>query len=115
MTNLVLVENLWQSFDFLRQLISDRLEVHNGSLETLPDFEEPHICDDNSPIALFIAQYQPTFYELAIVILALVPHTQPDFLNEIIAGHLPEGGEFPEFDGVKGSNYQGNSPVHAGL
>jgi len=43
--------------------------------------------------------------------LAFAPHLLPDFFNRIIAEHLPEGGDFPEFGGVKGTNHRGLLPT----
>lgn len=49
--------------------------------------------------------------EFTLLILTLIPHLQPDFYTRIIAEHLPEGGDFPEFGGVKGSNHRGLLPT----
>jgi AAA+ superfamily predicted ATPase len=48
---------------------------------------------------------------LIILLLAIAPHVKPNFFNEIIASHLPEGGDFPEFGGVKGNNHRGILPT----
>jgi AAA+ superfamily predicted ATPase len=45
------------------------------------------------------------------MLLALAPHLQPDFFSKIIAEYLPEGGDFPEFGGVKGANHRGILPT----
>lgn len=52
-----------------------------------------------------------TASELAILILAIVPHIQPNFFETIIAEHLPNGGDFPEFGGVKGTTHRGMLPT----
>ena len=36
------------------------------------------------------------------MLLALVPHVRPDFFGRLIGRHLPEGGDLPEFGGVRG-------------
>lgn len=105
------IDNLLRSFDFLRRLITHRLALHTEGAEELPAFNEPGFYADHSPIARFIEQYQPTLEELALVILALSPQVQPDFLTKIIPEHLPEGGDFPEFGGVKGTNHRGILPT----
>lgn len=43
--------------------------------------------------------------------LALIPHLQPGFFSNMIAEHLPEGGDFPEFGGVKALNHRGILPT----
>src|SRR3954454_9377649 len=42
--------------------------------------------------------------ERMIILIALVPHLQPNFFESIILEQLPTGGDFPEFGGVKASN-----------
>src|SRR6266403_6396110 len=37
--------------------------------------------------------------ERLIILIALVPHLQPNFFESIILAHLPTGGDFPEFGG----------------
>lgn len=43
--------------------------------------------------------------------LALTPHLKSDFLGKLIAEHFPEGGDFPEFGGVKATNHRGILPT----
>ena len=38
--------------------------------------------------------------EHVAILLALVSHVYPGFLDRVIAESLPEGGEFPEFGGL---------------
>jgi len=53
----------------------------------------------------------PNTDEWIILMLAMVPHIQPDFFASIIADHLPAGGDFPEFGGVKANNHRGLLPT----
>jgi AAA+ superfamily predicted ATPase len=55
-------------------------------------------------LAKFIAAQRPSYEEFVLVLLALAPHLQPYFFSKIIAEHLPQGGDFPEFGGVRSSN-----------
>src|SRR4051794_28260955 len=43
--------------------------------------------------------------------LALAPHLQPSVFGKVIAEHLPEGGDFAEFGGVKGASHRGILPT----
>jgi AAA+ superfamily predicted ATPase len=43
--------------------------------------------------------------------LALVPHLRPDFFARLIAQHLPDGGDLPEFGGVRGEHHRGVLPT----
>ncbi|THU40583.1 ATP-binding protein [Niastella caeni] len=49
--------------------------------------------------------------EWITLLLSLVPHVQPSFFESIIAEHLPNGGDFAEFGGVKGSNHRSILPT----
>lgn len=49
--------------------------------------------------------------EALILLMALVPHTLPNFYDTIIQSFLPQGGELSEFGGVKGSNHRGVLPT----
>lgn len=49
--------------------------------------------------------------EKMVLMLALVPHIDPEFYNKIIADYLPNGGEFAAFGGVRGSNHRGILPT----
>ena len=95
---------------FLRSAIAGRLKVHAG--------QEAHIVlsdtayyEDDSPFTRFFQTHQPSFEEYILLLLALAPHLQPDFFNQIIAEQLPEGGDLPEFGGVKGTKQRGSLPT----
>lgn len=49
--------------------------------------------------------------EKIVFLIALVPHFYPEFYNNIIHEFLPEGGDFPEFGGVRGTNHRGILPT----
>ncbi|UFH55829.1 ATP-binding protein [Spirosoma sp. KNUC1025] len=49
--------------------------------------------------------------EKLILLLAVVPHILPGFFEGIIAQTLPQGGEFVEFGGVKGTQHRGMLPT----
>ena len=49
--------------------------------------------------------------ESVVTLLALAPHLHAGFLDQLVREHLPEGGEFPEFGGVRGQNHRGLLPT----
>lgn len=56
--------------------------------------------------------HQPTTHEEAFFLaLALVPHIQPSFFDEIMKDVLPEGGDFPELGGLREGNHRGMLPT----
>lgn len=49
--------------------------------------------------------------EWLVLILALAPHVQPNFFESMVVAHLPDGGNFAEFGGAKGTNHRGMLPT----
>jgi AAA+ superfamily predicted ATPase len=97
----------------LKKIISHRMQTH---------FNEQHIqfkkwLGEQFNGNLFkkeILQYVPQIEnadEWMILLLALVPHVSPDFFESMIREHLPTGGDFPEFGGVKGTNHRSMLPT----
>ncbi len=52
-----------------------------------------------------------SYEESMLLIIALIPHLNPNFFTSIIQESMPHGGEFPEFGGVKGKNHRGIIPT----
>ncbi|HZV69384.1 MAG TPA: ATP-binding protein [Saprospiraceae bacterium] len=87
-----------------------RLEFHCGRQESINVL---HLClvQEDSDLTHFINHNQPTYEELIVLLLALIPHIQPHFLSSIIASIRPEGGELPELGGIRGTNHRGLLPT----
>lgn len=77
--------------------------------ELNPNVIFPNESEDK--LTLFLEDNDVTIGEYICILLALVPHISPEFLTNIIAKYLPNGGEFPEFGGVKGKNHRGILPT----
>ncbi len=75
------------------------------------DIPELDITNSDSYLASFIKEEELSFEEIICLGLAIVPHISPDFLSTIISDFLPNGGEFPEFGGIKGKNHRGILPT----
>lgn len=67
--------------------------------------------DSNGFINEFIIENNLTEIDTLLLGLALAPHLKPDFLSSIIAEYLPNGGELPEFGGIKTKNHRGILPT----
>jgi hypothetical protein len=102
--------NLSAALAYLQSVIAGRLAVHAGQEQEIAVSGTAYYQDD-SPFARFLQKHQPSFEEYILLLLALVPHVQPRFFNDIITKHLPEGGDFPEFGGVKGTSHRGLLPT----
>lgn len=97
----------------LRQIVMHRLNLYFN--QHTVDFDQwiKETFKDNL-MQQEIMKYFPhtiTTDEWIILMLSLVPHVQPNFFESIIAEYLPNGGDFPEFGGVKGSNHRGILPT----
>ena len=103
--------NLQTAFDWFAQIVAGCLSAHFRQPEEVKANAPKIYCSENSWLFYFIRQHDPTHEELALLMLALVPHLRPNFFSKIIAEHLPEGGDFPEFGGVKGANHRGILPT----
>ncbi|MGV7206312.1 ATP-binding protein [Oxalobacteraceae bacterium A2-2] len=95
--------NLQIAIDYLAGYIAARLR--NAPLAELEQAVQANAYrEDGSPFAEFLRQHEPSFEEYMVLLLALLPHIHPTLLNELVAQHLPEGGDFPSFGGVRGGS-----------
>lgn len=102
--------NLQIALYWLTAIIDDSLKIRFGRVQNF-EINPLRLYDKNSWLAAFMEQYEPNIEEFVVLLLTIAPHLQPHFFNQIIAEHLPEGGDFPEFGGVKGSNHRGILPT----
>ena len=102
--------NLAQGLEFIHSVISGRLRLELSQAEEVEVslFQYPQ---DTSPFARFLETHHPGFEEYTILMLALTPYLQPDLFTQIIGQFLPEGGELPEFGGVRAGNHRGIFPT----
>ena len=104
------VPNLSAALSYLHTIVGERLRAHLKWEESAETNEVTYL-QDSSPFAQFLRNHQPTFEEYIVLLMALVPHVQPHFFNQIMAEFLPEGGDLPEFGGVRGNNHRGILPT----
>jgi hypothetical protein len=102
--------NLQTALDWLHTVVITSLTTKSD----LSGQFEPSSLDlysDDSGLAQFTAKYGPTYEEFVILMLALTPHIKPGFFGNIIAEVYPDGGDLPEFGGVKRTNHRGILPT----
>ena len=104
--------NINRSLIFLRGIVKTRLDIffqkENAAAFSFPELKmEP----DDAPLNHFLIKHQPNIEEYTILLLALIPHIKPNFLDSAIQQYLPNGGDFPEMGGVKGNNHRGMLPT----
>jgi hypothetical protein len=104
-------QNINQSLDFLHNVIDKRLQNYFSNNGHDFNFPELKIEPDDAPLNHFLLEHKPNIEEYAILLLALIPHIQPNFLDRIVQNHLPQGGDFVEIGGVKLNNHRGMLPT----
>ena len=105
-------KNIIRSLQYLREVLEKRLQIHIN--KDAPDafaYPELRIESEDTPLHHFLLSHRLNIEEYIILLLALVPHIQPNFLDSIVQQYLPNGGDFPEMGGVKGASYRGMLPT----
>jgi AAA+ superfamily predicted ATPase len=104
--------NIRHSLEFLREVCDKRLQSFFQK-ENAEPFTYPQINleENHSPFNHFLFSHNLNSEEFIILLLALFPHIQPNFLDNIIQQYLPNGGDFAEIGGVKGTNHRGTIPT----
>lgn len=103
-------QNVSTSLDWIAGLIAGSIGLHVKAIDAFEPEGLEYACDD-SWLSGFVTNYHPSAEEFAIFMLALAPHLDPGFLDRLVAEHLPEGGEFLEFGGVKSRHHRGILPT----
>lgn len=101
---------LTSALNYLQSVISQRFEKIPETIDH-EKFSADTFENNLSPFAGFIKIHKPDPAEFIILLLAIAPHVQPDFFNQIINKYLPDGGDFPEFGGARGNNHRGLLPT----
>ena len=98
-----------QIVQFLNGAIKHRLDTELNKVTS--DLKPFDFDTDESQFSKFVLENNLKGHELVVLFLALIPHVFPDFLTKIISEYLPDGGEFPDFGGIKGKNHRGIIPT----
>lgn len=96
----------WRTvFDDLETVIENRLDLFFGETTA----QEMNI--EIEPPFLEVLGQELTKNEYLVLLMALVPHIQPDFFDRIIQEKLPKAGDFPQLGGVRGKQFRGFLPT----
>lgn len=99
------------ALDYLRNYSIIRLGSYFQKETTARPQLNPPETTDKTPFAKFIRHYNPSDAEIILLLTAIAPHVAPGFFDSIIQQFLPQGGELPEFGGVKGQHHRGTLPT----
>lgn len=96
---------------YLKEYLSYRLSHFLSERQLDIDLPGFRVFSLKSTIGNFFIDHNLNQEEILLVMIALAPHLNPSFFTSIIQEHFPEGGDFPEFGGVKGKNHRGLIPT----
>ncbi|MFK7748317.1 MAG: ATP-binding protein, partial [Kordia sp.] len=96
--------------DYIKQVVRFRLVEISGSDDevTFPSFD---FANDDSEFSRFVTENNFQIFEILILLLSMLPYIAPGFLTNILSEYFPDGSDFPEFGGVKGTQYRGILPT----
>lgn len=94
-----------------RTALRHRLEIEFTEDRTIAFPDSLPVTQPENPLSAFIEAQSLTLEDVLWLMLALVPHIQPQLLAYSIAEFFPSGGDIPEFGGVKGKNHRGIIPT----
>ncbi|HKY14885.1 MAG TPA: ATP-binding protein [Microthrixaceae bacterium] len=101
---------LRDALSVLESVVIDRLGEHlEASGRRAPPLESYGF--DTTQFSDLSGERELTAEEHVLVLLALAPHVRPEFFERAIGRYLPEGGELPEFGGVRGEAHRGVLPT----
>jgi AAA+ superfamily predicted ATPase len=103
-------DNLKIAIDWLESLVKGCLQIRLGLCKDF-DVLEVSLHSEEFGLSKFIRQHNPSLEEFGVLMIAFLPHLKSDFYSKVISEYLPEGGDFPEFGGVKGTNHRGILPT----
>jgi len=105
-------QNIIRSLDFLREVVNRRLQLFfNKEEQSEFAYPQPNIISGDDQLSDFLINYHLNIEEFTLLMLAVAPHVQPNFFENIIQQYLPQGGDFPEFGGVRGASHRGLLPT----
>jgi AAA+ superfamily predicted ATPase len=104
--------NIIALINYLVSLLQQRLDIffRKSEATTIISPQLQLNNDDGLLYKLFVRQDIST-EEKVIFLIAFAPHIQPNFFDNIIQQYLPQGGDFTEIGGVKGSNQRSMLPT----
>ncbi len=99
-------DNVQHALGFLERLIRARCSEMFGDPEDAAPVELPELgyFGDASAFSRFIEEHEPTLDEYVVVLLALVPHVAPSFIDGLLQELLPAEGDFPQIGGRRDEN-----------
>jgi len=96
------------------KVLETRLKLYFGhecEYTSIQEVSPPDLSGSTSPYASMIAKLELTTDQRLLLLLALVPHLQPQLLDPFFVKNSTYDREFTEFGGQKGKNHAGFLPT----
>lgn len=113
MTYLPEFQWLQHGLDQLAQVIQWRMAMLTDSDQPktpIPSLSEQWLRVE-TPLSCFIRKHQLSPIEQLTLLIALAPHLQPDFFDQLITAQLPQAGDYPQIGGWRGKSHRGFLPT----
>lgn len=104
---------LLQWLQYLHQVIEGRLQHYFSTATGTFAWQKIKRPNQQSADAVttFIKQQQLSAEEVLLLLIALAPHLDPVFFDNVLQKYLPTTGDFPQFGGARGKNHRGFLPT----
>ena len=105
---------LTNSLNYLAKVIETRLLIHfdqSTPYDSIWDIPIPSLNGSEDLFTRTLNQWELSREDLLILLIAISPHIQPHFFDQIITKKLPQPGDFPQFGGVRGKQHRGFLPT----
>jgi DNA polymerase III delta prime subunit len=110
-----LSENIFENeFEWLGSVLKHRLSfLFNGEnkWKAVDEFNAPGINGGRNPFYDFVLENKLTHEERLVLVLALVPHILPSYLDDVIMKNLGKTGDFPQLGGIRSQSFRGFLPT----
>ncbi len=94
-----------------KKYLNSKLDAYFKNVKSLPAADQPFFREVKKLLEAKTLLKNLNEEESIVLMLALVPHCDPNFFNSIITEYLPQGGDFAEFGGIRGTNHRGILPT----
>ncbi|BAB74840.1 ATP-binding protein [Anabaena sp. FACHB-709] len=107
-------QTLQYALDYLARVIQWRItsSFHNQEQQAITIPQPPHdLLTAETPLTQFICKHQLNTAEQLTLLIALAPHLQADFFDQLITSQLPQAGDYPQIGGWRGKSHRGFLPT----
>ena len=108
------IHTLQTALNYLTEVIQWRMDSYfndKGQAKVAMPSPPDEWLTPETPLPWFIRKYQLDTAAQLTLLIALVPHLQPDFFDRLIVTQLPQAGDYPQIGGWRGKSHRGFLPT----